>query len=352
CLKAHELGIRVSVLSSHSEDPAAQVCRHWIQGSPDNEKDLNHFFSLNQTITFESEFIDARLLKDLQKKQNIKFYPSLENLQELQNRWTQKQALSKWKVPTAPYLKFSEPLTYEDISQELGTSFVIKKSIGGYDGYGTFIIHSSKDFETFKKTNNVKSEYIVESYIPFRRELAITLVRDLKGNTVSFPLVETFQESSRCLWVKGPTLSPQYSKMLKRLKTFIESINYVGVIAFEFFETKNKELLVNEIAPRVHNSSHYSLNGFTIDQFSLHMQAVTGLQVTPPSSFTSGFAMYNLIGSGSKKIDWTLTKNTQLHWYGKLENRPGRKMGHINTQGKTANACLKTLIHARKGFSI
>jgi 5-(carboxyamino)imidazole ribonucleotide synthase len=169
----------------------------------------------------------------------------------------------------------------------------------------------------------------------------VTFARSREGQSVRYPLVESFQTDSRCDWVKGPLRTDRHLRFLNKIQKALNALEYVGVIAFELFETRLGDLLVNEIAPRVHNSSHYSLNGFTEDQFSMHVKAVTGRELVVPQCFSGGFAMKNLIGSGCKAISLKTKKPVHVHWYGKHENRKGRKMGHINALASNANAALK-----------
>ena len=124
----------------------------------------------------------------------------------------------------------------------------------------------------------------------------------------------------------------------------MNEIHYEGVMAFELFETKQGTLLVNEIAPRVHNSGHYSLDALSEDQFSLHIKAVLNMELVAPVKISGGFAMLNLLGEKASS-QWLPPAGTRLHWYGKMESRPGRKMGHLNNLDSTANKALSTLLN-------
>jgi len=128
--------------------------------------------------------------------------------------------------------------------------------------------------------------------------------------------------------------------LIQKLKKYLKAINYVGIMAFELFDT-GEDLLINELAPRVHNSAHHSLDTLTIDQFTLHWMAISGQKLTDPVLRDRGFAMVNLLGKSKKKPDLTYSARGHLHWYGKDENRPGRKMGHINLTGSSPDVCLK-----------
>ena len=129
-------------------------------------------------------------------------------------------------------------------------------------------------------------------------------------------------------------------------------MDYIGLMAFELFEAQSGELVVNEIAPRVHNSAHYSLEAVSVDQFTLHLQCVLGHQLNQPKLLSPAFAMMNLIGSSSSEPSWAENDHVKLHWYGKSQNRSGRKMGHITALGSTPEKALKLVLDQRGKFSV
>src|SRR5262249_39495464 len=146
----------------------------------------------------------------------------------------------------------------------------------GYDGYGTFHLRNPAELKRFFKVASRQSNgWIGEPRVQFRRELAVTLVRGRDGKVIDFPFVESKQIDSRCTWVKGPIHHRSAGRLLARLKNFLKTIRYVGAISFELFDT-SEGLLINEIAPRVHNSAHYSLDAMSLDQFSAHLLALAG----------------------------------------------------------------------------
>ena len=345
-LKAHELGIEPHILSPSPRDPAAQVTSYWKRGNPNAEKAVLNFKKNVDVLTFESEFTSAKVLKALSPLKNVS--PSASLMQILQNRSSQKKLIQKYKIPTSPFVTLSK----SDFLSKKFSSFpkVMKSVLDGYDGKGTFILKKnnlSKALEFLKKSPGV----IVEDFIPFRRELALSIVRSAKGEIISLPLVETKQVENRCLWVKGPVIHKSLPSLIKKLKHFVRSIDYVGIMAFELFDTGEK-LIVNEIAPRVHNSGHYSMNALQEDQFIYQIKAVLGLPLKKPQLLKPGFAMYNLIGSSKKKPSWAQQEIVNLHWYGKDDNRPGRKMGHLNAVGETPTAALNKVKKASKEFHL
>lgn len=355
-LKSHELSILPLIYSSSKGDPAALVTSEHFSGSNSDINLLEKFLLRCDYVTFESEFLDGALLHELSKKNDIPIYPNPLLMDQLQDRATQKELLKANKIPTAKSLEVKNLFELREAFQFIGKELVLKKRRFGYDGYGTFFVNSKNSDEKLNEIlNSSPYGFIAEEKINFKREMAILLARDQFKNMVHFPLVESKQTQARCDWVKGPEKHSRTQKLLVNLKKFVTKIDYVGVIAFELFDT-GKELLINEIAPRVHNSGHYSQNALDFDQFQTHVMAVCGFQIREPVQLTKAFAMANLIGqnSNSVKLPNSLLKKipAHLHWYCKKDNRAGRKMGHINTMASTPDAALKLALIARKKVSL
>ena len=347
-LKAPTLDIRPFVYSASAKDPAALVCPDWVQGRPDETSKLRAFLKKVDVLTFESELVAASLVKKaLPKGHLLHIAPSLEVLGELQDRLSQKEMLKSCRLETADFVcpvfsrnKKRNKKILARLWERFGP-FVLKSRQGGYDGYGTFSFQTEKQLGDFTAFDG---SYIAEAFIPFRRELAILAVRS--GRELIFtPLVETHQEQSRCLWVRGPAKHPKLSYLKRKIASFLKALSYQGVIAFELFDIKDR-LLVNELAPRVHNSGHYSLNALSEDQFTLHLKAVFDFPLPKLQAF-KGFAMLNLLG-GMKKNRFESFKEFHFHWYGKTEERRGRKMGHVNALANTPAAALRKLLSLMK----
>ena len=347
-LKAPPLGLKPFVFFASKKDPAAQVCTNWIEGNVKETEKLKAFLKKIEILTFESELINAALIqKALPKRHKIHIAPSLKILGQIQDRLYQKELLQSHKLPTADFLSLPSlkvttlnPIKILNEVWDLFGPFVLKTREGGYDGYGTFPFTEKKQIKNFKL---FKGSYIAESFIPFKRELAISAARN-KKELIFTPLVETCQEHSRCLWVKGPVKHKEIDILKKKISRFLNALDYQGLIAFELFDT-GSHLLINELAPRVHNSGHYSLNAMNEDQFTLHLKAILDLPLQSPKS-SKGFAMLNLLG-GRDESRWESLKKFHFHWYGKTITRPGRKMGHVNSVAKTPEEALNKLIDSK-----
>ena len=190
--------------------------------------------------------------------------------------------------------------------------------------------------------------FIVEKFIPFEKEMAIIFARSRDGSFTHLHLVESFHKEARCFWVKGPFKTKPISPLIKNFHKMLKKLDYVGVMGVEFFKT-DKGLLVNELAPRVHNTGHYSMDTEGPSQFDLHIMCLVGHKLPKSIEIKKGFAMVNLLGEGGKV---ELEPLEGLHWYGKNENRPGRKMGHINVIDKNPTHALKKALKIHKRIQL
>lgn len=339
------MGLHPRVVCAHRDDPAAQVCPDTRIGRIESAHDLKEFFIGLDLVTIESEFIDTTVVQHSLRSTAIQ--PDLGILDRLQDRLTQKELLESFSIATTPFVGWNGETQISEFKKQFPAGFVLKKRRFGYDGNGTFVFHKASQPTVDKSPFG----YIAEAFVPFRRELAFSMARNADGEFAVFPLVETKQVDSRCLWVKGPIKHAGFSRLLARFQKMMKEIDYRGILAAELFETK-QGLVVNELAPRVHNSAHYSQDALTMSQFEAHWRGVLNWPLKNPEPLTKSFAMVNLLGETGDKPGLSPDSFGRLHWYGKKENRPGRKMGHINTFGRTPEDALKQALKWRKGFRL
>lgn len=321
-----KLGAKIYILSPNASDPAAVCSSFHTRGALSDSGKIQKWAEKLDVVTYESEFVDPKVLK---LKQAL---PRPKIMGLMRDRKSQKETLSKYKIPMAPTMaidQYVKPL-------------VFKKRLFGYDGYGTRIVKSEKAFnEVIKELGEKSSEWIAEEFVPFKRELALSFARNKRGEICQFPLVETHQKEARCFWVKGPMENKKLSLLQKKIKGFLDSENYIGLITFELFETKSGELIVNEVAPRVHNSGHYSIEASSISQFEAHLLSICNVSLPKKSTPKSSFAMVNLLGRSNRKPSLFYSDKCSLHWYGKTENRTGRKMGHLTVLSRFPSQALE-----------
>jgi 5-(carboxyamino)imidazole ribonucleotide synthase len=347
-LEAQPLGLEVHILSEKEDDPARLVTHSHLTGSGHSEKDLAEFLPQVDLLTFESEFFDAEELIQLTSETSPYIFPAPQIMADLQNRQKQKALLQKFKIPTSPFMNVNSAADLELAFTKFKGRFVLKKAMGGYDGYGTYYVKSRNDLEKYQSL--FPEQFIAEAFVEFKRELAISFARSRDLSFIEFPLVETHQTNSRCDWVVGPKKHPHLATIAKVIRKMLVDTNYIGVITFELFDT-GKKLLINEIAPRVHNSAHYSQNALSQSQFLIHLFCGLGFPLKKPKLFDKQFCMVNLLGQSDQQPQLTGVSGA-LHWYGKSQNRLGRKMGHINYTGTSAEQLLKLALKERKGFQL
>lgn len=340
---AQKLGVSTLIYSEGLKDPAAQIGVDFEVGSLRDSAGLRKFLGQVKHVIFENEFLDCEQLRSAAQGTQATFFPQLKVIEKIQDKLEQKNILSQLQIPTTEY---QVARRNEDLSAVLKCwpgGIVLKQSRNGYDGKGNFFLDSAKDLgaaEIFLKSS--KSTVYAEKKINFKRELAMVAVRTRSGDFLSYPLVLSEQEKGICKRVMGPAHHFGVSKELEIeaaqwMKKMADDLELVGTYAIEFFETNEGQLLVNEIAPRVHNSGHYSQLFFPASQFDNHVRSIVFDKLEKPR-IDSDFLMYNLIGAKGIKVSFSeenkfseLPKGCDLYWYFKAEIREGRKMGHINS---------------------
>lgn len=254
------------------------------------------------------------------------------------DRFSQKSLLDELDIPTAPWMLLEQPDDITTARQRFG-NIVIKSRKGGYDGRGTWLIQQQDTLDDVP-VNKLCGNAIIEQMIPFQRELSIVGARSLDGTCVFYPLVRNHHVDGilRLTLAPAQAIDAQQTNAENMLQRIMQQLDFYGVMAIEFFADNNR-LLVNEIAPRVHNSGHWSQEGADLSQFDLHAIALTDLPLHTPA--VNGItAMINLIGVEFDSA-W-LARPGVLHWYGK-DYRPGRKLGHVNITAPSLDALQNQL---------
>lgn len=287
------------------------------------------FESLGQpdVLTVEKEQVDVSLIESF--KDHCPVHPNPKAFSACQHRHREKQLLDSLNIPCAPYA-YGRPIDAANAGIPLPV--VVKSCSEGYDGKNQWVLKSQQDTDAFLQEAE-EDNYIVEQWIPFEREISQVSVRDAKGNIHHYPLAENHHASG--ILKQSIVPAPNASDALRQsaqdsMRRIMEELDYVGVMAMECFvvqEGDKESLLVNELAPRVHNSGHWTQAGSVTCQFGNHIRAITGttLGATDNLAITG---MFNLLGTEKVPVD-ELTPESSLHWYGKTV-RPGRKLGHIN----------------------
>ena len=322
---AAELGFEINIYCPDRDCPAAQVANKTVLGNYDDNEKLVAFAKNINVLTYEFENIDTKALEELEKVVDIR--PSVKALKISQDRYTEKTYLNSLGIKTTKFYKIDEVSDIEKHFVKIKKPILIKTRRLGYDGKGQVLIKTEDDINEYYLKNEF-SPSIGEEVLRFDKELSVIIVRDKEGNTKAFEPGENVHERGILVTT---TLPSSISEALRNdateiAKKIVGDLDYIGVMGVEFF-LKGKELLVNEIAPRVHNSGHWTMDGSYSSQFQQHIRAIMELPLLSTERH-SDIVMYNLIG----KVTSDLLKNelAKVHIYGKKDPRPGRKMGHVN----------------------
>ncbi len=339
---ARNLDLELWVQAAAPDDPAVALAAGVVWGAADDVEATAELATRVRIIAFENEFVDLRALARLT---GVEFCPSLLALAPLLDKFHQRTFLQAAGIPVP---EFAPLAPGRPAKSPFGYPVVLKSRRQGYDGRGTEICQDAPQLATTWDRLGRPAGWLIEAFVPFDRELAIVAARDRAGEIALLPVVETQQEQGVCQRVCVPAGVPVAIETRARAIAIqvLERLDVVGILGIEFFLTPTGALLANELAPRTHNSGHFSLDACSVSQFTLQLQAVAGLPLSQPPVLTApGAVMVNLLGFenrthsdyADKRARLADLADTHVHWYGKSEARPGRKLGHVTSCLATAD---------------
>ena len=351
--------INTSVLDPNNEAPSRLACNHFVQGDLMDFETVFNFGKKVDTLTIEIENVNVEALKALEKE-GVKVYPDSNTLAIIQNKAEQKRFYTKHQLPTAAFKAYNNKSTLEKAVSENVQSlpFVWKSTRFGYDGNGVKIIRKHSDL--YQLPNG---ECIAEDLIPFKNELAVIVARNPKGEIKSYPVVEMefHPEANQVEYVLCPARIPE--SVAKKatdvaLKT-AAAFQHVGLLAVEMFLTQNDNILINEVAPRPHNSGHQTIEVSQTSQFEQHLRAVLNLPLGSTKNKACG-VMVNLVGSEGhqgavvyKNIESIMAlEGVTPHIYGKKMTRPFRKMGHVTIVNSSIEKARKIAQKVKESINV
>jgi 5-(carboxyamino)imidazole ribonucleotide synthase len=333
-LAAHTLGIRCIVLDPSPDPCAGQVCAH-IAGEFDDLQSLYKLVQASDAITYEFENVPVESARWLAER--VPVFPPPRALEVSQDRIAEKSFFVELGIATPQFQAIETKADYDDAIAALGLPAVLKTRRFGYDGKGQTVLRTMADVETAWALLGGRP-LILEAFVPFARELSLVSVRGRNGGIRHYSLVENEHRDGTLFktLAPAPRLTDALQYQAETAATMIfEKLDYVGVLAVEWFEV-NSKLLANEMAPRVHNSGHWTQDAAVTSQFENHVRAVMGLPLGDCSAVGDS-AMLNLLGSAPPFERILQMPQAKLHWYGKTP-KPRRKLGHVNVQAGDATA--------------
>jgi 5-(carboxyamino)imidazole ribonucleotide synthase len=340
---ASALGIDVVIAERFAESPAARMTSHSIvfTGGWDDPDALERLAELAPVVTLENEFVDWRVLEALAAR-GTSVLPSPSCVGVVQDKLLQKQALAQAGLPLPNFCEVSDPGGLVSAGERLGWPLMLKARRDGYDGRGNLVVRSAAEAQgACEHLGWPRRLLFAEAFLDFQRELASLVVRGLDGSLAHYPVVETRQDHALhiCREVLAPALiDPEVATRAGSIaREAVEAVGGVGAFGVELFMLADGQIVINELAPRPQNSAHYTIEACWTSQFENHVRAVFGLPLGDPGLRVPAAAMVNLLGSHGCAIDGLAAALCEpqafVHLYGKSENRPGRKMGHVTALG-------------------
>lgn len=346
--ETRKFDIKTHVLDPSDDAPCKISCNVFEQGSLQDFNTVYNFGKKVDILTFEIENVNVKALEKLESE-GVTVYPSSETLYIIQDKSIQKRFYKEHKIPTAPFKVFENKNLFTEalVRNELHYPFVWKSCLGGYDGRGVSIIRNFEDIVPLPDT-----ACIVEKFISFKNELAVVVARNPKGEIKTYPVVEMefHPQANQVEYVICPARIDEAvaSKARSIAEQVSNAFQHVGLLAVEMFQTEDDDIIVNESAPRPHNSCHYSIEASYTNQFEQHIRAILNLPLGKTESKLSGI-MVNLIGDEGhtgnvvyKNLEKIMAMDgVTPHIYGKKETRPFRKMGHVTIVHKNIDEAHK-----------
>lgn len=347
--------IYTCVLDPSDEAPCKIACNEFTKGDLMDYNTVVAFGKKVDVLTIEIENVNVDALETLENE-GIKVYPSSKTLRTIQNKATQKLFYVDNGIPTADFVRFAYVSEIEDALDNGGLElpFVWKAAQFGYDGNGVKIVRSKEDLKDLKD-----GECIAETMVPFKNELAVIVARNAKGNIKTYPVVEMefHPEANQVEYVICPArISTTVAIKAEEIALKVsDAFNHVGLLAVELFQTEDDEILVNEVAPRPHNSGHHTIESSYTSQFEQHLRCVVDLPLGKTGNKVAG-VMVNLVGAEGYTGHVVYENIAQImdmegvtpHIYGKKETRPFRKMGHVTIVNEDLNEARKVAEAVKK----
>ena len=329
-LAAARLGFDVAILTPEADSPAARVAASTIVAAYDDPQALDLLAARCDVVTFEFENVPAKVVQRLQAA-GVAVAPGPRALAVAQDRIAEKTFFTQIGVACTDFAEINAVSDIAPALARLGAPALLKTRREGYDGKGQTWVQGEEDAaDAFARIGAVPA--ILEAKAAFVRELSVIAARSLTGEIAAYPLTENHHENGvlRRSIAPAPNASGIEAAALAIVRALLEGLDYVGVIGVELFQLADGRLLVNEIAPRVHNTGHWTLDACEVDQFEQHIRAIAGWPLGPTRPLASA-EMFNLLGDEAQ--DWKRFAGdpaARLWLYGKADIKPGRKMGHVN----------------------
>ncbi len=360
-LEAKKMGFYITVLDPTLNCPAHTIVDEHIVADFEDEKAIRLLAEKSDVVTYEFEHINAQVLKQLEAE-GKKVYPTATSLEIIQNKFSQKSLLKKDGIPVPDFMAVSSPEEILAAGKEYGFPLMLKACTGGYDGKGNYVVKNENDCENgYKELGGGTLPLMAEKFYPFIMEISVLACRAINGDIKVYPVAENIHKDSILDKTRVPaSISAKTTENAMNLaKRVMEVFEGVGMFCVEMFVDKDGNVAINEVAPRPHNSGHYTIEACVTSQFEQHIRAVSGLPLGDPS-LVRPVVMRNILGeegSSGKAVvegaDQALAiPGVTLHVYGKETSKPKRKMGHLTATAATLEEAEKNADMAKDFIKI
>jgi len=353
--EATNFDVNVYILDQGSNSPASSLSYHFTDGDITDFDTVYAFGRDKDVITIEIENVNIAALKQLEKE-GVKVYPQPHIVEMIQDKGAQKQFYVENNIPTAPFYLIENRNEISSYITEL--PFMQKMRVGGYDGKGVTVLRNEDDI-----IEGFDAPSVLETFVDFDKELSVIVARNKKGEIQSFPIAEQEFNSEanlvEFLFSPADVSDSIHEKAKKIAENLVEKLDFIGLLAVELFLTKNGELLVNEIAPRPHNSGHHTIEGNMTSQFEQHLRSVLNLPLGSTEMMIPS-VMINILGekghTGKVKYQGMETvlafPGVTPHIYGKTDTKPFRKMGHITVVNQSLDQAKEIALKVKDTFKV
>ena len=342
-LAARHMGYRIAVLDPTPDCPTAQVADHTITAAYDDMDAIKELSSVSDVVTYEFENVDLKAASYLEKEEKLP--QGAYALEITQNREKEKQLMKKLGLPVPEFAIVHNGKECEKALQNFTLPAVIKTCSGGYDGKGQIKLMSENDVQAAINFAEKNKHCIIEQWVPFDKEISVVFTRSQSGEITYFPLAENEHKDQILFKTTAPAqVSNEIKeKAIKAAETLAVEMNIVGTFAIELF-VKGNGIYLNEMAPRPHNSGHYTIEGCNISQFAQHVRSICGLPLAEIELLQPA-VMVNILGENMDRTLHFMQENPEpfVHLYGKAEAKEKRKMGHVTFLGKTIENLQETV---------
>jgi 5-(carboxyamino)imidazole ribonucleotide synthase len=341
---ASPLGVEVVFVDPTPGAPASAVARDQIVGGFDDPDAVERLADRADFLTYDIELADPEVVESAADEAGVPVHPDPDTLRTIQDKYVQKEALVENGVPVPAYRAVETVEDLRDAADELGLPLMVKAREGGYDGRGNYPVDSPDDFEEAVET--LEGPMMAEEFVEYDRELSVIAVQG-EGEKAYFPTTETIHREEILRRTVSPARTDDATSDRARevARDVLETMDGRGVYGIEMFEDGD-DVLVNEIAPRPHNSGHWTIEGARTSQFEQHARAVVGAPLGP-TELRGTTVSVNILGDAGERdvslsgVDALLSSNASLHWYGKKQERPLRKMGHFTLTGGDTDELMR-----------